>query len=312
MTHRVVALDTSADSVSAVSLKVKATKAFEEFMRTSDKYEHASLCTLSANVLCNSAIYLEFAQWLVEQRSPDKTGRWKPATIEKYLRTMVRLPEEMFAKEVTREFVESIRPMDSGGDTWIRSAVRKVHVVKFREAVANHESTVTQASPIYSLHMREICKQLWLHSTAGGGADSIERALLLALVHKSAGRPGEVSTFSFDSTTWDPHYKMLVATWPQFKSHKFKMLGVMAGRDRHDCLFTTFACAFACGLYKHTAYDPEGMNFLFPKLDETACHHIRKILRDMTPGTALKTFAAHMVESLPVKACGSGTVFMHA
>ena len=156
MSHRAVALDTSADSVSAVSLKAKAPKAFEEFMRTSDKYEHALLCTLSSNVLCDPAIYLEFAQWLVEQRSPDKTGRFKPATIEKYLRTMVRLPEEMFAKEITRDFVESIRPMDSGGDTWIRSAVRKVHVVKFREAVANQEATVTQAAPIYSLQLREI------------------------------------------------------------------------------------------------------------------------------------------------------------
>ena len=38
MTHRVVALDTSADSVSAVSLKAKARKTFEEFLRTSDKY----------------------------------------------------------------------------------------------------------------------------------------------------------------------------------------------------------------------------------------------------------------------------------
>ena len=303
--HRVQAIDTSADSTSAMQLQASSKKAFEEFIATSAKYKHATFSSLRTNTLCDSTIYLEFAQWMTDQRSADNSGRWKPGTIEKYLRTVVAHVVAKFPAE--RDFIQSTLPSNAG-DSWLRSAIRKVHVFKFREAVANHESTVLQATPIYTLHMRELCKQLLLHSTTGGGNDSIERALLLALVHKSAGRPGEVGTFSFDVTRWDPHYRVLVASWPQPKTHKFKMMAVMAGRDRHLCLFTLFACAFASELFKSLPYDEEGMNFVFPKLDDKGVAGVvTKLLRDMVPEKGLRTFSAHTVPTLPDNPCGSGT-----
>ena len=40
------------------------------------------------------------------------------------------------------------------------------------------------------------------------------------------------------------------ASWPQVKTHKNKLVALVAGADRHICVMLSFACAYAMGCFE--------------------------------------------------------------
>ena len=69
----------------------------------------------------------------------------------------------------------------------------------------------------------------------------------------SAGRPGEVATFSPDALVWDALCQGPVGQWPQFKTYKMKLLLLLAGFDPNLCPLNALACAYAAGNLKISA-----------------------------------------------------------
>jgi hypothetical protein len=197
--------------------------------------------------------------------------------------------------------------LDSNNDAsrnWLKGAIRQVNVQKFQEATKNGESVSTQASPIYGSHRRDIVQQLRLKNTD----ESLKRALVIQMNGVAAGRPGEVATMSADVMTWDPLAQCAVATWPQFKTFKQKLVLISAGADRLICPLFAFASAYAMGIFKEQIYDPDGLNYLFPELADSSSVSttISNWLKVMAPGSKNVEYMMHRVASLVEGVCAAG------
>lgn len=291
--------------------------ALAEFMSSVEKYKHASARELPKNIVCSEEFFRQYAHFLVNMKKANGSDRWCGETIEKYIRNIYRACLDKHGDDADLSpFFQSVRSTDS--HNWFKGTIRQVHAARFHTAAQNNTSVTQQAAPLYTSHMLGIVRQLMLHHSIDPTCNDPERMLVIGLVHASAGRPAEVATFSFDACSWDEHFSMLLDTWPQWKSHKFKMMGIMAGKTRHHCMIHLFACAFAAGTFKQHVYDPDGMNFLFPSLTETrskVCSIISNWLRHVTPGCHNQTYVSHTVDSMPRNPVSSGMLclaYMHA
>jgi hypothetical protein len=187
---------------------------------------------------------------------------------------------------------------------WLKGAIRQVNVQKFKEATANGDTMSAQAPPIYNSHRREIAKQLRLRGTA----ESIRRALVFQINGVAAGRPGEVATMSVDSMTWDPLLLCVVATWPQIKTHKNKLIAISAGADRLICPLLAFATAYAMGIFEDHVFDEDGLNYVFPELADgpSVSTVISNWLKVMLPDSGNVEYRMNRVASLDKGACAAG------
>lgn len=107
---------------------------------------------------------------------------------------------------------------------------------------------------------------------------------------------------------WDKLIEAEFATWPQFKTHKFKQVGIFAGADRHICGINAFAVAFASGCFNQHVWKSANMNYWFAELSTVASksHKITNIVRDLRPSQPSVTYANHTATGLCDSANGSG------
>ena len=93
---------------------------------------------------------------------------------------------------------------------------------------------------------------------------------------------------------WDPLVEGVFASWPQMKVHKFKVVGVLAGSDRHICSFNALACAFASGCFKQQVWQSDEMNYFFPKLgaSSSVTTTITNYLKALASGSSNTTYVA--------------------
>lgn len=97
-----------------------------------------------------------------------------------------------------------------------------------------------------------------------GKPKSQYRNALLQVTGAAAGRAGEAATLSTDVMSWDDNQECVIAVWPQWKTHKHKLIAIAAGADRHLCTINVLAVAYASGSFKRELeYDPDELNYLF-------------------------------------------------
>lgn len=71
-----------------------------------------------------------------------------------------------------------------------------------------------------------------------GKPKSQYRNALLQVTGAAAGRAGEAATLSTDVMSWDDNQECVIAVWPQWKTHKHKLIAIAAGANR----FTASLC----------------------------------------------------------------------
>jgi len=182
--------------------------------------------------------------------------------------------------------------------------LREMSVIKFEEAQGEGETVTSQASPLYTLHRRDIAHALLQHNTR----DSIKRNAIIQVLGVSAGRGGEVATFSPDVLTWDPLYHCVVAEWAQIKTFKFKKVVLVAGADHLICPINAFALVFASGGFNHLVYEASDLNLFFPELAENSqpTTVVTNYLKALSRESKNKEYAANVVASLPPSPTAAG------
>ena len=71
-----------------------------------------------------------------------------------------------------------------------------------------------------------------------GKPKSQYRNALLQVTGAAAGRAGEAATLSTDVMSWDDNQECVIAVWPQWKTHKHKLIAIAVGANR----FTASLC----------------------------------------------------------------------
>jgi hypothetical protein len=255
---------------SQLSQRVKESglQCFESFLSSSSAhYGTTSFHHLPPSVLCERTIWLQWVHHMVHTEKKSNGELLSGATIIEYLRKVLLMARDKFGNN--KEHNDFFNVCDKNcsleeSQNWLKGVSRQVLVVtgRFRETAAKGDAMSKQASPIYTTHRCDIAKQL----RRLGTSESLERCLVVHLNGVAAGRPGEVATISTDVMTWDPLFDCIIASWPQLKTHKMKLIAISAGRNRLICPINAFAVAFAAGVFRDQRYEPGGMNFLFPKL----------------------------------------------
>ena len=142
----------------------------------------------------------------------------------------------------------------------------QVHVKAFEGAQARGESVSKQADPVYTHERRLMSRAL----RREGSEQSARRAAVLQLNGVAVGRPSEVAALSPDVLVFDSDQGCISAMWAQQKTHKHKLVAIMAGADRHICPLYALATAYTMGCFKRHRYHDEQMNYLFPELATTS------------------------------------------
>ncbi|KAJ1459652.1 hypothetical protein M885DRAFT_510828, partial [Pelagophyceae sp. CCMP2097] len=134
------------------------------------------------------------------------------------------------------------------------------------------------------------------------------RNLALQINGVGIGRPGEGLTFSFDLLTWDSRLMCAFGLWPQFKTHKYKKIILMAGENRLSCVLTAFGTAFATGALAGQVYDPRGQNYVFDDLQgkQAVSTKLSGYLQAMTTSSNNVAYSTFKVDCLPEGATAAG------
>jgi hypothetical protein len=190
---------------------------------------------------------------------------------------------------------------------WFKGMIRQVHVAAFRNATARNETASKQAEPIFKEHRRDLSKKLRLE----GSKESIKRAAVFQLNGVAVGRTCEISGLSIDCMKWDLSQKVPSAEWAQVKTHKHKIVLLMASGDRNLCPLNALATAYARGVFNDQMWEEDGMNFLFPGLAErqssnSAEYPLTVWLRQQSQESTHGIYSNFIVDSLPKGVSASG------
>lgn len=248
---------------------------------------------LSENVLCDEVIWLQYAHWLVHQDEKDLEG----GTVVEYLRKCIRCVHDLYGADPAHAEFFTVLDGSARKDTWLKGLVRQIYVEAFKDATARGEKVSKQATPMYTAHRRDVSRQYRVH----GSPDSMKRNAVIQITGGrlircnavilitgyAAGRGGEVATMSYDVMDYDLLLHAAVATWPQIKTHKNKLIALCPGVDRLLCAINSLACAHASGCFKYQKYDCDDMNYLFPELfiQKNPTTAISNYLKDLTQGS---------------------------
>ena len=254
---------------------------------------------LGAEELCTEDFWLEYLYYMTH------TGGNKDGTISEYARKALGVAKDRFGK--IAEHAKFFSVIERGGDSlgnWLKGALRQVTVAKFNEAVANGELMASQAAPIYISHREKMNRALKLH----GSQDSIQRALIINCNGAACGRPGEIATLSPDIMTYDESLFCVVAHWPQMKTAKQKLVLLIAGSNRNNCVLHSFGAAFAAGCFRGQIYDDDDINSFFPCLVNAASPAtlISNFMKALGPGGKSSTYSPFVVPSLPADCTAAG------
>ena len=225
----------------------------------------------------------------------------KGATVVEYLRKVFGLTRDRFRKNPDHlAFFDSVAD-EKDATNWFKGMIKHIHVKAFDTATSRKETVAKQAAPVGTVHRPKLSKML----RCEGSPDSAKRNLVFQLNGVAVGRATEPSIASMDVLHWDFGLRCAVLQWAQVKTHKHKMVPIVAGSDRYLCIFNSFGVAFASGCFKNQFYDEDGMNFLFPELvnlnsnSNTAHSTITAWLRQMLVESTHRTYSEYLVEELP-------------
>jgi hypothetical protein len=204
-----------------------ALKSLDTFLLGAAKY-NKHWVEIPGAVMADEVVWSEYAYWLVNE-----SGLTSGGTITEYLRTCMREVREHHKRAKDpgfMGFMEFFAEALDRSDTWFKDMVMQCAVDKFVHATEEGGSGRKQAEPLYCEDRRAMSEALRKH----GSADSQLRNLIVHLLGAAAGRPGEVVALSPDVMEWDKMLEAEFCTWPQFKTHKFKQVGIFAGGLKQD------------------------------------------------------------------------------
>ena len=252
----------------------------------------------------NKALYELFAGFLaetyVQEVGPNQGSRLNFKTALNYLGALVQAAKGM-CKDQSAEARLFFACADTGASTehsaWYRGLRRNLANAMFRKAVEDYQRLDYSPTPLFIGHLRSMVRVILcvccLYSSLPWRSQNLlpithshlhpqiralschannesearvaaEKALVLVCSHLTCGRAAEVSWLKYTSRKWNPHLRCFFVTVPMTKTHKVKIIALVAGVDRHCDFFLALADYLSVG--PRVVYKEGDIAWVFPNL----------------------------------------------